>query len=182
MSTREAACDPKRTVTSTRLSTTPPFEPEPDLTRISTQLDKETVLARLRELVEDTHRVWIFRSGLEGEVSGHRISVAYRTGWFVPPVQIAYFQGRVLSAETGTNVLGDVHFSWPVYLFAGLLGLGLLVALIASVGSGHFSDILPSLALAAVAFWIGKLFVSAAGRGIVDDICKAVRGSVEQEG
>ena len=173
--------DPKQTVTSTRPSATPPLEPEPDLTRISTHLDKETVLARLSELVEDTHRVRMFRSGLEGEVSGHRFTVAYRTGWIVPPVQLAFFRGRVLSADTGTNVLGDVHFSWPVYLFAGLLGLGLLVALIASVASGDFSDILPSLVSAAVAFWIGKLFVSAAGKGIVDDMCKAVRGSVEQE-
>lgn len=139
------------------------------------------MLARLSELVEDNRHVRIFRSGLEGDVSGHSVTVAYRTGWFVPPIQIAYFRGRVLSADTGTRVLGDVHFSWLVYVFAGFLGAALLVALVVSVGRGDLSDILPSLASAAVAFLAGWLFVNAAGKGIVDDICKAVRGSVEQE-
>ena len=151
------------------------------MTKISTQLDKETVLARLSELVEDNHHVRIFRSGLEGDVSGHNVTVAYRTGWFVPPMQIAYFRGRVLSADTGTKVLGDVHFSWLVYLFAGFFILGPLIAIVGGIDSRDFSGVLPSFAGAAVAFLIGKLYVNAAGRGIVDDICKAIRGSVDRE-
>ena len=121
----------------------------------------------------------IFKSGLEGDVSGHNVTIAYRTGWFVPPMQIAYFRGRVLGEDTGTKVLGDLHFSWLVYLFAGFFILGPLITIVVGIDSRDLSDVLPSIAGAAVAFLLGKLYVNAAGRGIIDDICKAIRGSID---
>lgn len=151
-----------------------------NLTKISTRLDKETVLARLRELVEDQHRVRIFASGIEGEVVGQNVVAGYRTGWFVPPMRIVSFKGRVAETNGITTIVGEVVSSWFVYLFAAFFVLTPLFVVIDGVRTGDYMDILWSIVSAGIALLIGRTYVRSAGQGVIDDICKATRGKVNQ--
>jgi VIT1/CCC1 family predicted Fe2+/Mn2+ transporter len=151
-----------------------------NLTNISTQLDKDTVLARLRELVEDRHRVRIFVSGIEGEVVGHNVVAGYRTGWFVPPMRIVSFKGRVAETDVGTTIVGEIVSSWFVSLFAAFFVLIPFFIVIDSVRTGEYMDVLWSIISAGVALLIGRTYVRAAGQGVIDEICKATRGKVNQ--
>lgn len=141
-------------------------------------MDKDTVLARLRELIEDPHKVRIFVSGIEGEVVGHNVVAGYRTGWFVPPMRIVSFQGRVAEADAGTVIIGQFVSSWFVYLIAAFFVVTPLFVVIDSIRTGDYLDILWSVIWAGGAFLIGRFYVRAAGQGVIDDICKATRGRV----
>jgi len=141
-------------------------------------LDKDTVLARLRELVEDKHKVRIFVSGIEGEVVGHNVVAGYRTGWIVPPMRIVSFKGRVAEAGADTTIVGEVMSSWFVYLIAGFFVVTPLIMAIDSMRTGDYSEIFWSLITAGGALLVGRFYVRAAGQGVIDDICKAIRGKV----
>ena len=77
------------------------------MTRIVTQLDKDAVVAALRELAPKTHNPRLFQSTFEGQIDPQHMTVGYRFGWFVPPIRLVTFSGRVRESGNGTAIEGS---------------------------------------------------------------------------
>ncbi len=151
------------------------------MTRIVTQLGKESVLAALRELAPATHNSRLFKSTFEGQIDPHRITVGYRFGWFAPPIRLVTFSGHIRESGDGTEIEGSVSSGWIVYLFAAWLFVAAPIRLYHYASVGEYSAVLWTLVTAAVLLFLGRAFVRSTQRYVVDEIGRAVRGKVSQD-
>jgi hypothetical protein len=150
------------------------------LTRIVTQLGKDAVLAALRELAPATHNSRLFQSTFEGRIDPQRLLIAYRFGWFVPPVRLTTFTGRIREAGDGTEIEGIISSNWIVYLLAGWLLVAAPISLYRYASVGEYSTVLWTLVTVAVLLFLGRAFIRSTQRYVVDEIGRAVRGKVSQ--
>ncbi len=151
--------------------------------RIVTQLDKDAVLAALRELAPKEHDASIFslESTFEGRIDPQRLIIGYRSGWSVPPFRLATFSGRVRETDAGTKIHGNISSGWIVYFYAAWLVAITVMAFVSYVTDGdYFSDIWV-LAIPVGLFFFGRAFVRTTQRYVVAEIGRAVRGKVTQD-
>ena len=151
------------------------------MTRIVTDLDKDAVISALREFVPTSHDARLFRSTFEGEVDPQRLLVAYRFGWFAPPIRLATFRGRVLDASHGTTIEGEVTSNWIIHVFTWWIIAVVPLSLIGYVYYRDYSNLFWGLVTAAAVFFGGRAFIRVTHQYIVDELCRATRGKVSNE-
>ena len=154
---------------------------EAGLTKITTKLSKDSALVALRELVPASYNFVLLKSGFEGDVDPRRLRISYRFGWFVPPLKVATFSGRVVDTADGAMIEGDVKSNWIVYFFAAWF------LVVVPYGAFHLAYVEPlstifwNLALAVVLLFLGIKYVDVTHQHIVDEICRATRGTLAED-
>ena len=138
-------------------------------------------MTSLRELAPTSHNSRLFQSTFEGQIDPRQLSIAYRFGWFVPPIRLATFTGRIQESGDGTEIVGAVASNWIVYLLAGWLIVAAPLSLYRYGSVGEFSTVLWTFLTAIVLLFLGQAFVRSTNRYVVDEMCRAIRGKVVQD-
>ena len=149
--------------------------------RIVTQLDKDAVLATLRELAPKEYDPRYYRSTFEGKIDPQRLVIGYRNGWFVPPLRVAIFSGRVRETDAGTRIHGNISSGWIIYVLAFWLAVVTPLSFGRYAADGDYISITWVLVIAAVLFFSGRAFVRTTQSYVVAEIVRAVRGKVTQD-
>ena len=121
------------------------------MTKIVTQLDKEAVLAALRELAPAEHNPRLFRSTFEGKIDPQRLVVGYRFGSFILPS------------------------GWTIYILVGWLVVVAPVSFYRYAADGNYYSIIWTLFIPIGLFLLGRAFVRSTQEYVVDEIGRAVR-------
>ena len=141
--------------------------------RITTTLDRDSVLSSLRALVEANE-------GFVGVVDHSRVSVSCRD-WLdpLPPrVRVAAFLGRVVNARQGAVIDGNVELHWSGWMVSALMVSVIIVAAAAALRAANYLA-LGGVALIGTVVLVGWwMYVQSTKRLIVSEICRASRGSV----
>ena len=149
--------------------------------RIASDLPKELVLSALRNSIATDHGFRPFQSGLEGEVGDGQAIVAFRFGWFIPPVRIATFRGRAAGDGDKTTIEGNVSSNWIVYFFIVWFLVAVPMTLFQIASSESYSSIFWNLVFAAVLLLLGRYYVRSTHQHIVDELCRITRGKVVED-
>ena len=154
------------------------------LIRIVTQLDKEAVLAALRELAPKEHdaRFLSLQSTFEGKIDPQHLVIGYRFNAVVPPARLATFRGRVRETDAGTKIHGDISSGWIIYVLAAwLVAVTALGALPRYVANGNYFSDLWVLAIPVGLLFLGRAFVLTTQDYVASEIGRAVRGKVTRD-
>ena len=141
--------------------------------RITTNLDRDSVLNSLRALVEANE-------GLVGVVNHNHVSVACRD-WLdvlAPRVRVAAFLRRVVNASQGAVIDGNVETHWSGWLASALMVSVIMVGVVATLRGANYValGVVALGGIVALAGW--WMYVQGTKRHIVAEICRASRGSV----
>lgn len=151
------------------------------LTRIVTQLDKNAVVAALRELAPKAYNTHFYRTTFEGEVSGSRVEVGYRFNWFVPPIRLVTFSGHVGESGENTVIVGTVRYGWIFYLMAFWWLVVFPLHLVIGALAREFNAVLWVLTVGFVLFLFGRAFAKTTREYFVSEIARAIRGQVTSD-
>lgn len=151
------------------------------MTRIVTQLDKNAVVAALRELAPEAYNPHFYRSTFEGEVGTSRVTIGYRWGWFVPPIRLVTFSGQLGEVGDGTLITGSASYGWIVYLFAIWWLTVAPLSIVARALTGEFATTFWALVVAVAVFFFGRAFARATRDYVVREIARAVRGRISSD-
>jgi hypothetical protein len=149
--------------------------------KIVTQLDRDAVVAALRELAPKIHNPRLFQSTFEGQIDSQRVLVGYRFGWFAPPIRLVTFAGRMRDSGDNTEIEGEVSSNWIVYLFAVWLFIAAPLSVYRYAADGEYSTVMWTLLTAAVLFFLGRAFVHSTQEYVVNEIARAVRGKASSD-
>lgn len=150
--------------------------------RIVTQLDKDAVLAALRELAPKEHdaRIFSLKSTFEGHIDPQRLVVGYRFNAAFPSFRLVTFYGRVHEADAGTKIHGNISYGWIVYAMAAWFVAIPPLVVVGSIADGNFLSVPWALAICVGFFFLGRAFVRTTQAYVVAEIGRAVRGKVTQ--
>ncbi len=148
------------------------------MTKIVTKLDTTAVVAALRELAPSAHNSKLFKSTFEGAIDQQRVLVGYRFGWFVPPIRLVTFTGRVRKSGDNTEIHGEVSSGWIFYLLAAWLLVAAPLSIYQAVSANDYSAVAWAIAAAVFLLILGRAFVRSTQEYVVNEIGRAVRGKV----
>jgi hypothetical protein len=157
------------------------------LTRIVTELDKNAVVAALRELAPKAYNTHFYPTTFEGEVSHSRVEIGYRFNWFVPPIRLMTFSGQIgensENSENSENtvIVGAVRYGWIFYLMAFWWLIVFPLHLVVGVLAREFNAVLWVLAIGFVLFLFGRAFARTTREYLVREIARAIRGQVTSD-
>lgn len=149
--------------------------------RISTKLDRATVVSALGELAPSTYNPRIFRSTFEGKIDSQIVEIGYRFGWHVPPFRLVSFAGRIASSGENTEIKGTVGSGWMVYVYGAAFLLIFLFSLYEYVSAGDASNVFWSLLPITAVLFLGFALVRSTQNYVVDEIARAIRGKVSRD-
>jgi hypothetical protein len=127
-------------------------------------------------------RLFSLKSTFEGQIDPQRLVIGYRAQWFVPPLLLATFSGRIRETDAGTKIHGSITSGWVIYLLAGWLVIFTPIAFFAryAADGDYFLGIL-ALAIPFGLFFLGRAFVRTTHSYVASEIGRAVRGKVTQD-
>ena len=153
--------------------------------RIVTQLDKDAVLAALRELAPKEYGPRYWQSTFEGEIDPQRLVIGYRNGYFVPPMRVAIFSGRIRETDAGTRIHGNISSGWIIYIYAFWVVVVAPFSCFAYyaryAADGDFFSGIWALPIPVGLFFLGRAFVRTTHNYVASEIGRAVRGKVTQD-
>jgi hypothetical protein len=146
--------------------------------RITTKLNRDAVLTSLRDLVMERSLVDL-QSRFEGRADRPDIVVAYRASAIMSPaLRVATFFGRVVNSRDGAVIEGRIEVGAIVWLAAIVLFSGSIAAVARALRAQDFAEALGVLAIALGVLGAHWAYVASTKRFIVNEICRASRGSV----
>ena len=150
------------------------------MTKIITQLETTAVVTALRELAPSSHSPRLFKSTFEGQIDHRHISIGYRFGWFIPPVPLVTFTGRLHESDNTTEIHGKLSTGWIFYLLAVWLLIAAPLSIYQALSNGDFSAVAFAIAAAVILLILGRGFVRSTQAHVVNEIGRAVRGIVSE--
>ena len=151
--------------------------------RIVTQLDKDAVLAALRELAPKEYDAHFFssKSTFEGQIDPQRLVIGYRNNSYFPSFRVAIFSGRVRETDAGTRIHGNISYGWAIYAMAAWFVAIPPLIIVGSIADGNFLKDPWGLVICVGFFFLGFAYVRNRRSFVVAEIGRAVRGKVTQD-